>query len=84
MQRCNQGLGLLRRPERFPNESSASLSDMVGTGACDIPSSPVVGKDGGAEASAGACANIGADSFSNKELVFIELCARSATLCSIA
>ena len=54
------------------------------TVACGVTSSPVAGKGDDASVSFSANANVGANSFGGKQMVFIELCAGSVSLSSVA
>ena len=81
--------GPLEPPGRTSNEFSwvgnaAGRSDFSRTGACGVTSSPVAGKGDDVSVLFSACANIGANNFIGKQLVFIELCAGSASLSAVA
>ena len=63
---------------------AAGRSELSRTGACGVTSSSVAGKGDDASVSFSASANIGANNFIGKQLVFMELCAGSASLSAVA
>ena len=68
-------------------ESVGNAADRGGIScadACDVASSPVAGKDSDENVSFSASVGVGANNYIGKQLVFIELCAGSASLSAAA
>lgn len=73
-----------RKSNEFVSESNLEWVDESNrTDACDVKPSPVVGQ-GSAAVSTGVRADVGLGGYSFKQMVFIELCAGSANLSSVA
>ena len=80
------------RPSKKARTSSEfeSVGNAAGRGgiscadACDVASSPVAGKDSDGNVSFSASVGVGANNYIGKQLVFIELCAGSASLSAAA
>ena len=74
-----------RTSNEFVSAGDASgRTEFDDTVACGVTSSPVAGKGDDASVSFSANANVGANSFGGKHMVFIELCAGSVSLSSVA
>ena len=63
---------------------AAGRSEFGRTGACGVTSSPVAGQGDDASVSFSANANVSANNFGGKPMVFVELCAGSASLSAVA